>query len=108
MIRIPSIHFTFELWRAGSLTELGIPTREWFILDNKAKIRKMAVGYIKAHKLQVRPKMNCMAVMFYINGGHFWTHLRNKEFKLCFPEVIYCRVANCNRLKKNFKCFKRL
>jgi len=85
--RIPAIQFTFDLWRAGSLTELGIPTREWSIELNKNKIREMAVGFTEGHKLSVRPKIDCVAVMFFANDHHFWTHLTNNEFEICFPGI---------------------
>lgn len=82
---MPAIHFTFELWRAGSLLELGILTREWCIINNKHIIRNHAVGFTEGHRLSVRPKLNCVAVMFFLNNEHFWTHLTTKEFIICFP-----------------------
>ncbi len=83
--RIPAVQFTFDLWRAGSLTELGIKQREWSIELRKNEVKKMAVGFTEGHKLNVRPKSDCMAVMFFYNDKHFWTHLTNKEFLICFP-----------------------
>ena len=85
--RIPAVQFTFDLWGAGSLTELGFPTREWSIKLNQYKIRELAIGFTKARKLSVRPKSDCVAVMFYADNKYFWTHLTNKEFLICFPEL---------------------
>lgn len=84
--RIPAIQFTYELWRAGSLTELGIKHREWSIKAHRNYIVEMAVGYTEARKLHVRSKTDCVAVMFFFEDKHFWTHLTNKEFLICFPE----------------------
>ena len=84
--RIPAVQFTYDLWRAGSLNELGIKHREWAIREYVYYVRAMAVGYAKANKLYVRPKNDCVAVMFFVDDKHFWTHLTNKEFLICFPE----------------------
>jgi len=88
MYRIPAVQFTYELWRAGSLNELGIRHREYVINLHRLKIREMAIGYTEGFRLTVRPKPDCIAVMFYENSlDHFWTHLTIKEFQLCFPEL---------------------
>ena len=84
--RIPAVQFTYDLWRASSLTELGIKQREWSVKTYRNYIKDMAVGYVEAEKLHIRPKKNCIAVMFFYNNIHFWTHLTNKEFIICFPE----------------------
>lgn len=81
--RISACHFTFERWRAGSLTELGIYTRYDSIMENKHVIRRHAIAYIEAEKLWVRPKKDCVAVMFFYEDRHFWTHLTRKEFDRC-------------------------
>ena len=80
-------HFSFEYWRAGSLTELGIETRTYSIERNRRTIRRYAIGYLNAEKLWIRPKLNAIAVMFWFNDSCFWTHLTNEEFKICFPEL---------------------
>jgi hypothetical protein len=86
--RIPAVQFTFDLWRAGSLNELGIKHREWSINLHRVKIREMAVGFTEGYKLPVRNKPEYIAVMFYdVNLNHFWTHLTFKEFLICFPEL---------------------
>ena len=83
LLKMPAIHFTFDLWSAGSLTELIGYTREGTIIANKAKIRKYAIGYCDGAKLSVRPKSDTMAVMFHTDEN-WWTHLTNKEFEYVF------------------------
>lgn len=80
-------YFTFEYWKAGSLTEFGIETRTYSIEQNRQTIKQYAIGYLKAEKLWVRPKQNAIAVMFWFKEQHFWTHLTTKEFEICFPEL---------------------
>lgn len=87
LIRIPAVQFTYDLWRSGSLTELGIKQREWSIKLHRQYVINMAVGFTEANKLHVRPKQDCIAVMFFAFDKHFWTHLTNKEFLICFPEL---------------------
>ena len=87
IVRLPAHHFSFERWRAGSLGEFGIHTRTWSISLNRQVIREHAVGYIQGEKLWVRTKPDTVAVMFYFNGVHFWTHLKKNEFIICFPEL---------------------
>ena len=84
----PAVQFTYDLWRAGSLNELGIRHREWSIAMNRNKIRNMAIGYTEGYKLHVRVKPEYVAVMFHdTNLKDFWTHLTIKEFTICFPEL---------------------
>lgn len=64
--------------------ELGIQHKYWDIIDNKIKIKDMAVGFTEGRRLCVRPKEDCIAVMFFVKDGHFWTHLTNKEFNEVF------------------------
>lgn len=87
MVRIPAVQFTYDIWRAGSLTELRIPHREWSIRLNINMIRNMTVGYTEGFRLHFRPKPTYVAVMFFVDGRHFWTHLTIKEFLICFPEL---------------------
>ena len=86
--RIPAVFFTYDLWRAGSLMELGIRHREWAIRENRIKIRNMAVGFTEGEKLHVRPKIGYIAVMFFINNKHFWTHITRKEFEIVFGSFL--------------------
>lgn len=87
LLRIPAVQFTHDLWRAGSLTEIGIKQRTWNIAIKQNKIKNIAVGFTEGEKLYVRPKNECVAVMFFYNNEHFWTHLTNEEFLICFPEL---------------------
>jgi hypothetical protein len=84
--RIPAVQFTYDVWRAGSLAELGIPHREYFITHYKNRIKELAVGYTEGYKLHVRPKNDYVAVMFFVDNRYFWTHLTIKEFKICFEK----------------------
>jgi len=86
LLKMPAIRFSFDLWRAGSLTELIGYTREGTIIANRDKIRKYAIGFCDGYKLSVRPKKNTVAVMFYTNE-HWWTHLTIKEFQTCFQDI---------------------
>jgi len=78
--------FTWSRWRSGSLAEFNIPTKFEFITSvfGKRVLREHAVGWCKADNLLCRPKPNEIAVMFFNEGHHFWTHLRIKEFKEIF------------------------
>lgn len=82
--RLKPYCFTFELWRAGSIYELGLQCREWSIKENKNVIRKHAVGFLESDNLWIRPKEGCVAVMFFIEDRYFWTHLTRSEFDFCF------------------------
>jgi hypothetical protein len=82
MIRIPAVQFTYDIWRAGSLTELGIPHRTWAIKLYRKEIKQMAVGFTEGYKLHVRPKIGYMAIMFFTDNKHFWTHLTVEEFNI--------------------------
>jgi hypothetical protein len=82
--RLPAIQFTFELWSAASLTEFGVKLREYLVSQHVSFLREHAIGYTEGHRLSVRPKVDCMAVMFNINNKCFWTHLTRKEFNYVF------------------------
>ena len=82
--RIPAIQFTFELWSAASLTEFGVKLREYSVGQHAPFLREHAIGFTEGHRLSVRPKRDCMAVMFHINNKSFWTHLTKKEFNYVF------------------------
>lgn len=88
MDRLFAERFTYDLWRAGSLATFGLETRYACIAQNRGLIRRHATGYCPGEELNVRPKPDCMAVMFWIkNEEYFWTHLSNAEFGICFPEI---------------------
>jgi hypothetical protein len=74
-------YFTFERWRNGCLTDLGIYTRHDSIIANRHIISQYAIGYCFADKLWVRAKENCVAIMFWFNQLHFWTHFTVSEFE---------------------------
>jgi len=81
MNKINSSLFTWNLWRSGTLLDLGIlKNRSEFILEKKNVLRKYAIGYCEAEKLICRPKINCIAVMFQKDDVIFWTHLYKNEF----------------------------
>lgn len=86
--KLSPYHFSFELWRAGSLSEFGIETRTWSIEQNRNIIKKYAIGYLDGNKLWIRPKENTVGVMFFYNENHFWTHLTIEEFNICFPGLL--------------------
>jgi transposase len=82
-------YFDWLSWKSGSILEIfNIQHRYFSISKNINTIRKYAVGYCKAKELLFRPKQGYIAVMF--NHGEiysWWTHLTEKEFKICFPEI---------------------
>lgn len=81
MRELDSTLFNWSTWRSGTLLDLlGIVNRTYHLVQNQHILRKHAVGFAPAERLLCRPKTNCMAVMFFVNGVHFWTHLRNHEF----------------------------
>lgn len=88
IIRIPAVQFTYDLWRAGSLTELGIPHRDWSIKVHYKTIQEKAIGFTEGDKLHFRPKNGYIAVMFHDDKlNTFWTHLTIKEFEICFGKI---------------------
>lgn len=87
--RISAAQFTWDIWRAGSISEFHIPCREECIIKASEILRKYAVGYCDGGQLLCRPKTGEMAVMFFYNNEHFWFHLRKKEFKEVFNEEIF-------------------
>ena len=84
--KLDSSLFTWSRWRSGSLIDFNIPCRYLSITSEYSKriLREKIVGYCNGENLQVRPKKKHKAVMFFNNGSHFWTHLRNVEFKEVF------------------------
>ena len=80
--------FTHALWAAGSLATFGLETRYSSIAQNRGLIRRHAIGYYPGPELPIRPKPNCMAVMFWTDKeDSFWTHLTDSEFAICFQEI---------------------
>lgn len=86
---IPRIHpsnFTWELWRGGTLLDLGVLLNiEEFIIKKKDILRKYAIGYCNSRSLPCHPKNNSYAVMFQKGCSiKFWTHLTVSEFNQIF------------------------
>lgn len=87
---LPSYEFTFEKWGAGSYSNLGLSNGHYDIdsLNGKILIRKYAIGYCHGKKLMIRPKPDCVGVMFYKDDLTFWTHLTLVEFNNIFGIVL--------------------
>lgn len=80
--------FTYDLWAGGSLATFGVATRYLSIVQHRLLIRQHAIGYCPGQLLHVRPKTDCVAVMFWTpEETTFWTHLTANEFTICFPEI---------------------
>jgi hypothetical protein len=79
-----SSYFTWEMWRGGSIKELGLSAKILSILSPEGKklLRKYAVGYCDAIELAVRPKTECVAVMCRHpeTDENIWFHLYTDEF----------------------------
>ena len=87
--RLSPVCFTFEKWKAGSLSDLGLQTREWSIVSpmGKALIRRSAIGYCDGSSVFVRCKTGTVAIMFENEKfEQWWTHLTQREFELVFCE----------------------
>ena len=83
---LPAYEFTFEKWNAGSFSDLGMLNGHYDIdsINGKILIRKYAIGYCLGRKLWVRPKLDCVGVLFFKDEITFWTHLRINEFENIF------------------------
>ena len=85
--RINPSNFTWQLWRGGTLLDLGVFVNvKEFILAKDAVLRKYAIGYCRGCALLCRPKNDCYGVMFQKEGLQFWTHLSIEEFEQIFGE----------------------
>jgi hypothetical protein len=86
--RMSPVRFTHDRWAAGSLATFGLETRYASITQSRGLIRRHAIGYCPGPSLHFRPKPDCMGVMFWTEAEDtFWTHLTDREFAACFPEV---------------------
>jgi len=87
---IPRIHpsnFTWQLWRGGTLLDLGVFVNvKEFIVAKDVVLRKYAIGYCDGWSLFCRPKNDCYAVMFQKGSSQFWTHLSIEEFEQVFGD----------------------
>lgn len=81
MKKLDSSLFTWQRWRAGSISDFNIPCREEYIIKNAYVLRKYLVGYCNGFELMCRNKPKYKAVMFFYNNIHFWFHITEREFK---------------------------
>ena len=80
--KLPIHLFDWQVWRAGCISDLGIPTnRKEVIIEHRKLIKEYAIGYQDGERLLCRPKVNHKAIMFYKDRIHFWQHLTNEEFE---------------------------
>ncbi len=79
--------FDWLTWRNGTLLSLlKIDNRTAIIKANREILRKHAIGWCESDNTPCRPKKNCYAVMFWVDGREFWTHLSKAEFEYCFGD----------------------
>lgn len=81
----PSL-FDWLLWRNGDPSDL-IGYRHCRTSDFmrfRYLLRSHAVGYCEGDLVPCRPKLDTMAVMYFIEDKHFWFHLSTKEFSIIF------------------------
>lgn len=86
--KLSAANFTEELWEASSYLKLfGFHVRlNQLTLQKKQTLRQYAIGFIHGESLWIRPKVDCVAVMYHFNGTYFWSHLSIEEFKEIFTE----------------------
>lgn len=79
---IDSTLFTYDIWNAGSVHDLGIEHFRFENLeDHKEKIKENLIGFCFGEELACRPKENEVALMYEKEDGtKFWFHIRNSEF----------------------------
>lgn len=87
LLKIHPDNFTWQLWRAGTLFDLGVlHYRYEFIVAKRIILRKFAIGYCRGASLLCRPKIDCYGVMFQRDNICFWTHLTTKELNYVFGD----------------------
>ena len=86
--RLDSSLFDWSLWRARQVSDLldGYKLRTYNLQFIRNRIKRFAVGYCFGENLNCRPKEDSVALMCFLNGEHFWFHLRNDEFYEIFKE----------------------
>jgi len=84
--RLKPFHFTVSRWRRWNLPEvLGIPKwREEYVVRFRKAIKKYCVGYLESENLWVRPKTDCLALMFFCDDTYSWAHVTKREFYVLF------------------------
>lgn len=82
--KIDSSYFTWDIWRGGSVKELGLHSRSLSVTSPEGKrlLRKHAIGYCDAETLNCRPKFNQYAIMCWnpITYDNFWFHMFKEDF----------------------------
>jgi hypothetical protein len=79
--------FDWLTWLNGSPLDLfGVVcrTEELTSPRGKAVLRRYATGWCPANLIRCRPKDDCVAVMFFGDGGEHWFHLRYTESDAIF------------------------
>ena len=75
--------FTWTRWRRCDLLAMcNCAHRTQDILRLKYKLKPYIVGVCDGSRVPCRPKKDRIAVMFYYQGHHCWTHLLREEVKL--------------------------
>lgn len=64
----------------GNLILTFHPVRFYDLLERKHWLRENTEGWCYAESLMCRPKVNNIAVMYFVQGKYFWFHMRNGEF----------------------------
>jgi hypothetical protein len=86
MIKLDSSLFDFLTWRAGSPLDLiGYRhCRSSDLIRFRNIIKEYAIGYCHAEYIPCRPKIDCIAIMFEVDGRNFWFHVTSGEFAKIF------------------------
>lgn len=82
--RLESSLFDWSTWRQGCVTDiigldLRCRTADLCSPLGRERILRHAVGWCPAERIPCRPKLRHTAVMFFVDGRHFWFHLRAHE-----------------------------
>jgi hypothetical protein len=86
--RIESGYFDWLTWRIGTPLDIfGVKCRTYSLIANADKFRAAAVGWCPGDLTACRPKEGHKAVMYFVNGEHFWFHLRDHEFEAIFGRI---------------------
>lgn len=75
--------FTWLRWVSGSphfFFPNGQKCSESSFVEYRSLFKKYAIGKCRGDLVPCRPKLNHVAVMFYMNNKHFWFHVSLKEF----------------------------
>ena len=75
--------FTFTRWRRCDLLAMfGCGHRYGDIARLRHRLRPHVVGACDGSRVPCRPKAGLVAVMFFWEGHHGWTHLRPEEVEV--------------------------